>query len=234
MSKHLPKLPPIDAPTQALFDAIKARDEAAVHQALENGARLDQAQPYRASRDAGSDVEGGGLPLQAACSTYPQKPLQLGIVQALLAHGADANAVGDPANGDTPLSTLCQALPQNGANAVRLLVQHGAQVHIGLVQQALCAHQAWVDWKGPVQYLQGTLDALWDAMPAPEKAKLSVEMLMRVVPDVSAPLDYEQLKRVQWLSTHCQEGMAPTLAGKLHERREAAAATPARPGVKLH
>lgn len=232
--QHLPKLPAIDATTQALFDAIATRDETAAKQALDNGARLDQPQPYRASKRAGEDVEGGLLPLQAACSHAPQTPLNLAILQALLERGADPNAHGAAEPGDTALALVCQRLPQNAPAVIGLLVQHGARVDIGLVQQALDAPKAWAHHRGPVRYQEGTLDALWDAMPASEKNKLSIDVLMREVPNSSTPLDYAQIKRVQWLSNHCQVHPETDLAQKLRERREAGQEPSSRPIHRLH
>lgn len=231
--RHLPKLPPVDSATRALFDAIAKRDEVAVNLALDAGARLDQAEPYRESKRPDSDVEGGLLPLQDACSHEPQKPLNLAIVQALLERGADPNSrgVGEPS--DTPLGLVCQSLPQNAPGAIALLVKHGARVDIGMVLQALEAPAAWATHRGPVHYQEATLDALWDAMPEAEKSKLSIDILMRAVPNDSTALDYEQIKRIQWLSNHCQVQPKADMAQKLRERREAAT-VPVKPSHRLH
>lgn len=230
---HLPKLPALDEPTQALFDAIAKRDVEQVSRALDRGARLDKPQPFKPG-SGGNDVEGGMLPLQAACTTAPQAVLPMDIIKTLVERGADVNGCGidDPCN--SPLGILAQRLPQNAPGAIAFLSAHGATPTIEMVKQVLVSHRAWIDQSKPVQYFEGALDALWDAMPESEKKKMTPEWIMAVVPNDTAPLDYQQIKKIQWLSNRCTVAPQSTFKDRIDDRRGPGGAEATSPRHKLH
>lgn len=230
---HFPRLAPLDDATQALFNAISRHDTKGVRDALAQGARLDQPQPFSVGTQ-GNDIDGGLLPLQAACSMHPQAPAPVEIIELLLENGANPQSYGVDDPGNTPLDIICRRLPRNASRAIGLLVAHGAQVHIEMLREILVGHRSWVDQKNPVHYAEAAMDALWEVMPGSEKQKLSPEWIMGIVPNTSDALDYNQIKRVQWLSNHCQMTPHPALKDRVEQRR-ADAKAPARPShPKLH
>ena len=230
---HLPKLPPLDAATAALFQAISEQNPEQVAGALEAGAKLNAIQPYFAEANAG-DIGGGVSPLQAACSVYPQRLLSLPIVAMLLEAGADPRLQGEL--GEDTLSVLCQRLPANGPQAIALLAQHGVIPDLSHLRVVMGARKTWMqDIKTTPMGEAPALDALWAHLPADQRKKLDPSWMMSVVSDHSAALSYAQIKMVQWLSNHCQEKPQPTFQDRVENRRtNEEAPVMGAPSNKLH
>jgi hypothetical protein len=214
---HLPKLAPLDTYTQALFQAIGQQDTAVVAAAIAAGANPNAIQPYFLSTPP-DDIGGGMTPLQTVCSGYPQRPINLSILTALLQAGADANLPGELR--ESPLSVICQRLPSNAHGVIGLLVEHGAHCELAHLKTVMQARAMWIqDNRITPLGETATLDALWEHLPQEQRKQLDASWMMDVVPNDGEALSYAQIKMVQWLSNHCQNKPQLEFSERIQTRR---------------
>lgn len=216
---HLPKLPQIDAATQDLFAAIDAKDHNRVMVALNEGANVNTVRPYFISQPP-NDLGGGDTPLQALCTVYPQRTIDLSILSSLLEHGADPSLKGE--RGESALDIISQRHPGNAKGAIDLLAQYGARPEIEHLRTVIEARSMWTEDTQTLAFGEAAvLDALWEHIPQSDRKTLDPTWIMKAVPNSSEALSYAQIKMVQWLATHCEQP-APRLQDKIDERRAVA------------
>lgn len=229
----LQKLPALDAPTQSLFQAIRARNAEAVLAAFSAGADPNAVEPFFAGRGP-DEVEGGNTPLQEALCVHPQKLVDLPVLRALLDNGANPADTG--ISGDDALTVACQRMPANGADVIALMAKHGAAPSLDHVRSVLVARRGWTeDTRTWPHGEEGILDALWSHLSSEQKQTLDASWMMMVAPDHSQPLSYAQVKMVQWISNHATAVPKIDLQARALARRETKEAPQTgSPSRKLH
>lgn len=213
---HLPKLPPIDAATQDLFAAIDNKDIDRTQKALNEGAQVNAVRPYFIASPP-NDLGGGDTPLQALCTVYPQRTIDLSILVMLLERGADPSLKGE--RGESALDIISQRHPGNAKGAIDLLIQHGARPEIEHLRTVIEARSMWTEETQTLAFGEtAVLDALWEHLSQNDRNKLDPTWMMKLVPNHSEALSYAQIKTVQWLANHCED-LTPRLQNKIDQRR---------------